>query len=297
MEHATTMKKADRTTALVFAGAVALLGSACSDRAADDKAKAAVAASAASVAVAAAPTVEQLEAAVPDNPLKEAYFGETHVHTSYSLDAYIGGARLTPDEAYKFAQGKDVTIQGQTHNIKKPLDWAAVSDHAEFIGEMYSTQVPGAKGGDNPMLEELRNLKSVDEQRAWFLKYVINNMRGANPGHPPFYAGPETTKSAWQDVQLKAVRDNYQPGKFTTLAGFEWTAVEQRRQHAPQRHLPRPDRARHAALGARQRTTRRSSGPGWPSRRRRARSCWRFRTTPTAARATCSSPWTTPANP
>ena len=58
------------------------------------------------------------------------------------------------------------------------------------------------------MLEELRGLKTVDEQRAWFLKYVINNMRGANPGHPPFYAGPETTKSAWQDVQLKAVRNN-----------------------------------------------------------------------------------------
>jgi hypothetical protein len=52
-----------------------------------------------------------------------------------------------------------------------------VSDHGEFIGEMYSTQVPGAKGGDNPMLEELHGLKNVDEQRAWFLKYVINNMR------------------------------------------------------------------------------------------------------------------------
>ena len=172
-----------------------------------------------------APTDEQLEAAVPDNPLKEAYFGETHVHTSYSLDGYIGGARLTPDDAYKFAQGKDVTIQGQTHNIKKPLDWTAVSDHAEFIGEMYSTQVPGAKGGDNPMLEELRNLKSVDEQRAWFLKYVVENNRGENPGHPPFYAGPETTRSAWKDVQIKAAIDNYRPGKFTTLAGYEWTAA------------------------------------------------------------------------
>jgi hypothetical protein len=214
----------------VFAAAAGLgllLASACSDRAADDKAKAASASAAVAVApVAVAPTVEQLEAAVPDHPLKEAYFGETHVHTSYSLDAYIGGARLTPDEAYKFAQGKDVTIQGQTHNIRKPLDWTAVSDHAEFIGEMYSTQVPGAKGGDNPMLAELRGLKNVDEQRAWFLKYVVNNMRGEKPEHPPFYAGPETTRSAWQDVQLKAVRDNYQPGKFTTLAAFEWSAAQ-----------------------------------------------------------------------
>ena len=204
------------TAAIALVGGVALVA-ACGGPAPTPTAEAPAAAPATQ-------TVEQLEAAVPDNPLKEAYFGETHVHTSFSLDAFIGGARLTPDEAYKFAQGKDVTIQGQTHNIKKPLDWTAVSDHAEFIGEMFSAQVPGAKGGDNPMLEELRGLKNVDEQRAWFVKYVINNMRGANPGHPPFYAGPETTKSAWQDVQLKAVRDNYQPGKFTTLAGFEWTA-------------------------------------------------------------------------
>jgi hypothetical protein len=175
-------------------------------------------------AKAAPPNFEELEAGVPQNPLKDAYFGETHVHTSFSLDAYIGGARITPDEAYRFAQGKDVVVNGQKHNIGRPLDWVAVSDHAEFIGEMYSTQIPGARGGDNPMLEELRNLKTVDEQRAWFLKYVVNNMRGANPGHPPFWAGPETTRSAWQDVQLRAVRDNYQPGRFTTLAGFEWTA-------------------------------------------------------------------------
>jgi hypothetical protein len=178
-------------------------------------------------AAATAPTVEQLEAAVPEILLKDAYFGETHVHTSYSLDAYIGGARITPDEAYRFAKGQDVTVNGQKHNIGRPLDFVAVSDHAEFIGEMYSTQVPGAKGGDNPMLAELRNLKSVDEQRAWFLKYVINNMRGATPGHPPFYAGPETTRSAWHDVILKAARDHYQPGRFTTLAGFEWTAAQQ----------------------------------------------------------------------
>jgi hypothetical protein len=171
------------------------------------------------------PSLEALEAAVPENPTKDAYFGETHVHTSFSLDAYIGGARITPDEAYRFAQGQDVTIGGQRHNIKKPLDWAAVSDHAEFLGEMYSTQVTGATGGDNPMLEELRGLKSVDEQRAWFLKYVVNNMRGESPSHPPFYAGPETTRNAWSDVIIKAARDNYHPGRFTTLAGFEWTAT------------------------------------------------------------------------
>ena len=97
------------------------------------------------IAPAKAPTVEELEATLPENPLKNAYFGETHVHTSFSLDAYIGGARLAPDDAYRFAKGEDVSLNGQRHNIRKPLDFCAVSDHAEFIGEMYSTQVPGAR--------------------------------------------------------------------------------------------------------------------------------------------------------
>jgi len=194
------------TATLLFAVVTNLAG--CSREANPSKDAATATTPPAAVAAAPAPTVADLEAAVAENPLKEAYFGETHVHTSYSLDAYIGGARITPDEAYRFAQGQDVTVNGQKHNIGRPLDWVAVSDHAEFIGEMYSTQVPGAKGGDNPMLEELRNLKSVDDQRAWFVKYVVSNNRGDNPTHPPFYAGPETTRNAWQDVEIKAARDN-----------------------------------------------------------------------------------------
>src|SRR5512136_1471449 len=130
-----TRTNAARWTCLALTG-VALL--ACGRPAAKTEEKAESAAKAAAQAV--VKTAEELEAAVTENPLKEAYFGETHVHTSYSLDAYIGGARLTPDDAYRFAKGADVTLNGQRHNIKKPLDFCAVSDHAEFIGEMYSTQ-------------------------------------------------------------------------------------------------------------------------------------------------------------
>ena len=47
------------------------------------------------------------------NPLREAYFGETHMHTAYSLDAFIGGTRLTPDDAYRFAKGETVIVDGK----------------------------------------------------------------------------------------------------------------------------------------------------------------------------------------
>ena len=165
------------------------------------------------------------EAAVPENPLKSAYFGETHMHTSYSLDAYIGGARLTPFDAYRFAKGERVSVNNVQHTIGRPLDFAAISDHAEFLGEMLSTQVPDAPGHYQDALVELRGLNDVDEQRQWFLKYVINNMRSGEPQHPPFYAGPETTKTAWKEIVIAAAEQNYQPGLFTSLIAFEWTSA------------------------------------------------------------------------
>jgi hypothetical protein len=165
------------------------------------------------------------EAAIPENPLKEAFFGETHVHTSFSLDAYIGGARLTPFDAYRFAKGEDVGVNAVQRNIGRPLDFAAVSDHAEFLGEMLSTQYPDAPGHYQDALVVLRGLKDVSEQRAWFLKYVVENNRSGAATHPPFFAGPETTVTAWKDIIVAAAEANYDPGTFTTLIGFEWTSA------------------------------------------------------------------------
>jgi hypothetical protein len=164
------------------------------------------------------------EAKAPSNPLREAYFGETHVHTAYSLDAYIGGARLTPDHAYRFAQGDTMTVNGQKHRIVEPLDFAAVTDHAEYLGEMYSTMVAGAPGYDQDRLKELRALNSIDERETWFLNYVVKSNRSETPQHPPFFVGPQTTKSAWI-IELEAAERNYKPGKFTTIPAFEWSAA------------------------------------------------------------------------
>lgn len=164
------------------------------------------------------------EARAPSNPLRDAYFGETHVHTAYSLDAYLGGARLTPDMAYRFAKGEKMTVNGQLHQIVEPLDFAAVTDHAEYLGEMYSTMVEGAPGHDQDKLKELRSMTSIEDRESWFLNYVVKSNRSETPQHPPFFVGPETTKSAWV-VELEATERNYQPGKFTTIPAFEWSAA------------------------------------------------------------------------
>lgn len=165
------------------------------------------------------------EAAAPENPLKNAYFGELHVHTSYSLDAFIGGNRQTPDMAYKFAKGETITVNGAPHSIVKPLDFAAVTDHAEYIGEMFSAQVEGAPGYDHPDLVTVRGLSDYKDQERWFLETVVANARSDDGGgHPPFYAGPETTISAWS-MMVDTAESHYAPGSFTTFAAFEWTSA------------------------------------------------------------------------
>ena len=80
----------------------------------------------------AAAAVALAESKVPVNPLRDAYFGEEHIHTAYSLDAYIGGARITPDMAYRWAKGETMTVNGQDVTLHRPLDFAAVTDHAEY---------------------------------------------------------------------------------------------------------------------------------------------------------------------
>ncbi len=168
--------------------------------------------------------IAKAEAAVPEKPLKDAYFGEQHLHTAFSLDAYIGGARLTPSGAYRFAKGEEVEINGEKLRISEPLDWAAVTDHAEYIGEMYSTMTEGAPGYDQEQIKQLRNLNSLEEREKWFLEYVVKSNRGLKPQHPPFYAGPETAVSGWKQI-LAAAEEHNEPGKFTTIPAFEWSAA------------------------------------------------------------------------
>lgn len=159
------------------------------------------------------------------NPLRDAYFGETHMHTMFSLDAYIGDNRQSPDMAYRFAKGEAFDINGEQQQLKRPLDFAAVTDHSEYIGEMYSTINEDAPGHDNADLEKLRSLTTLEEKQQWFFRYVLSVNRGtAPPAHPDFYAGAATTKSAWQ-IMIDAAEAHNDPGVFTAIVGFEWSGA------------------------------------------------------------------------
>jgi len=170
------------------------------------------------------PTAGASQDEVPENPLRNVYFGETHVHTSFSLDAYLGGTRLTPSDAYRHAKGESVIVNGRPHRMRRPLDFAAVTDHAEYLGEMFAAANPGSPGHSQPEIQQLIALKDPDERRRWFMKYLVSNKRGANPRHLPFYPGEDAVRSAWQLV-VDAAEEHYLPGRFTTFPAFEWSSA------------------------------------------------------------------------
>jgi hypothetical protein len=165
-------------------------------------------------------------AEVAENPLRDVYYGETHVHTAYSLDAFLGGTRQTPADAYRHARGEAVVVNGKPHRLRRPLDFAAVTDHAEYLGEMYATLHPDSPGHDQAEIQELLGLSDPETRRQWFLKYVIGNSRSANPGHLPFYPGAAVVASGWREM-VEAAEAAYAPGVFTSFAGFEWTSAPQ----------------------------------------------------------------------
>ena len=175
---------------------------------------------------AAAPGVmaQSTEEDAPVNPLKEAYFGEQHVHTGVSMDAFIGGNRLTPDDAYRFAKGEEIMVNGSLHKIKRPLDFVAVTDHSEFMGEAYSLMNEGAPGYDDEVAVAFRTAPDLETALGLYGKYVLTPLAGGGDPHPPFFQGEEAIKTTWRK-NFEATEKHDEPGKFTTIHAYEYTSA------------------------------------------------------------------------
>ncbi|MEJ2275640.1 MAG: DUF3604 domain-containing protein, partial [Woeseiaceae bacterium] len=153
-----------------------------------------------------------------------AYFGETHLHTGVSMDAFIGGNRLKPDDAYRFAKGEEMMVNGSMHRIKRPLDFCAVTDHSEFMGESASLMNPGAPGYDDPVAVSFREAEDLETALGLYNKYVLEPLAGGGDPHPPFFQGEEAIKFTWRQ-NFEATENHYEPGKFTTIHAYEWTSA------------------------------------------------------------------------
>lgn len=177
------------------------------------------------------------ENGVKVNEYRNLYFGDLHVHTAFSMDAYIGGTLTSPDEAYRFAKGETIKVFGANVKLRKPLDFAAVTDHSELLGEMHTLMTPGSEGHNSFVAKYIRSIYKTDseigvdtvKQRKLFSR-VLKRVEGGQRDHPDFFRGYETTKSAW-NVILNAAEDHYKPGEFTTFAGYEWTLTGTQLNH------------------------------------------------------------------
>ena len=158
----------------------------------------------------------------PQRPL----WGDTHLHTANSFDAFTAGLRLGPEDALRFARGEEVmTASGIKAQLHRPLDFLAVTDHSDAIGvtaELYNT--PEDQVTD-PTLKRWRAMMHTggNEAYAAFREMVTAASKGTLP---PDFADPkrqkEISRRVW-DSQLDAVERYNEPGKFTALIGFEYS--------------------------------------------------------------------------
>ena len=155
--------------------------------------------------------------------LRDAYFGDTHVHTRYSLDAYVFGTRASPDDAYRFAKGTAIKhAAGFQMQINKPLDFLAVTDHANFLGAMAEAAEGTGPLSQMEFAKAIRNVtKPADIVPAFRSLSPLMQAAAANPDQSVLN-DLDVARNAWQDTIAAAERHN-EPGTFTTFVAYEYT--------------------------------------------------------------------------
>ena len=172
---------------------------------------------------------------------KNVYFGDLHVHTKHSFDAYIFGTTATPDDAYEYAKGNAIEHPlGYEMQLREPLDFYAVTDHGFLLGSVEGWADPdNGREGTEPFhnLNAPENLtqESIAHRSQLFQSYVRNIATFSNIWTRTIaYLTGDTARgstiydvdvhrTAWKDVIQSAQRHN-DPGNFTTFVAYEFTA-------------------------------------------------------------------------
>ena len=158
---------------------------------------------------------------VESNPNRNPYFGDLHVHTVYSFDAFLFGTRATPDDAYAFAKGGALThAAGLEMQMKKPLDFQAVTDHATYLGMLPVMFDESTELGQLPVSAELRAAETPEEIGEAFESMLPRI--GGTLEEPDDMLDLDVVGSAWGKIIESAERNNA-PGEFTTFIGYEYT--------------------------------------------------------------------------
>jgi hypothetical protein len=182
---------------------------------------------------------EEREPCAASDPLRRPFFGDIHVHTSYSTDAYIFGNRVDPRGAYRFMRGQGTVMLGdeneqptrESHPIDRPLDFGAVTDHAEFFGETDLCLTPGSLVYDQSLCTQLRaNDAGTDTQFLVTINWLFPLGIDDPPTQHAFCALPgvdcdAAAVSVWQEEQAAAEEayDRTAACTFTSFIGYEHT--------------------------------------------------------------------------
>ena len=160
------------------------------------------------------------------NAQKNSYFGETHLHTGWSFDEAIYNVKLGPENTYRHARGEKVLHpNGDTVQLKLPLDFMVVSDHAEYLGvlvRMYDPNDPLSKHSLAKQIVGSGN--DLDASTKAFYGLVSQTIQKDGSTKPDSILNSDELKRTVWDEYIK-ITDRYNdPGKFTTLVGYEWSS-------------------------------------------------------------------------
>jgi hypothetical protein len=170
----------------------------------------------------------------PDKPVYSPYanrdfpnrpfFGDTHLHTSFSMDAGASGTRLDARDAYRFAKGEQITSNtGQPVKLSRPLDFLVVADHSDGFGFF-----PLVFSGDPTVMadpqgrrwnEMLHSGKGMEAAMEIIKNFGMGTISKAIMPVP----GKKAYTNAWQET-IKAAEEANDPGRFTAFIGYEWTS-------------------------------------------------------------------------
>lgn len=166
------------------------------------------------------------------NPYKNAYFGDLHVHTENSFDAYTFGTIASPNDAYKYARGKAIKHPtGYLIQLSRPLDFYAVTDHGIFMGIIKEAADTTSKISRYELAKPLHNLNenvnsdilSILSRANKFRPFAQKLGNSIQDGTIDAKLLQEVSNNVWQKT-IKAADQAYVPGTFTTFAAYEYTS-------------------------------------------------------------------------
>jgi hypothetical protein len=158
------------------------------------------------------------------NPLKNVYFGEEHMHTRNSFDAFTVGVSGTWEDAYRFAMGEEIELSttGEKMKRKTPYDFVTITDHSEYYGVLKDLVNPESPLSKTDLAKQLAEGKTNPDAAKAAVSMLIGSLVTNKPLEE--FVTPELLVSNWTKF-VETADKFYKPGEFTTLYGFEWTSI------------------------------------------------------------------------